>query len=37
MTAGVMHDVEVDELFVVIAGLARVDFADGAAASPCLE
>ena len=29
MTEGVMHDTEVDELFVVISGSARVDFADG--------
>lgn len=30
MTEGVMADTEVDELFVVISGSARVDFADGA-------
>lgn len=29
MTEGAMHDVEVDELFVVISGSARVDFVDG--------
>lgn len=34
MTAGVMRDVEADELFVVLSGSARVDFADG---SPSLE
>lgn len=34
MTAGAMRDIEADELFVVIAGSARVDFADG---SPALE
>ena len=31
MTAGVMRDIEADELFVVLSGSARVDFADGSA------
>ncbi|MCB1292562.1 MAG: cupin domain-containing protein [Mycobacterium sp.] len=31
MTPGVMRDVEADEVFVVIAGAATVEFADGAA------
>lgn len=34
MTTGSMRDIEADELFVVLAGSARVDFADG---SPPLE
>lgn len=34
MSAGVMRDVEADELFVVLSGSARVDFADG---SPSLN
>jgi uncharacterized cupin superfamily protein len=29
MTTGVMRDIEADELFVVLSGSARVDFADG--------
>ena len=29
MTPGVMRDVEADEVFVVISGAARVEFADG--------
>ena len=31
MTPGVMRDVEVDEVFVVVAGAAIVEFADGTA------
>lgn len=31
MTTGAMRDVEADELFVVLSGSARVDFADGSA------
>jgi uncharacterized cupin superfamily protein len=31
MTPGVMRDVEADELFLVIAGAAVVEFADGTA------
>ena len=31
MTVGAMHDTEADELFVVVSGCARVDFADGTA------
>jgi len=31
MTTGAMRDIEADELFVVISGSARVDFADGSA------
>ncbi|MET3769913.1 putative cupin superfamily protein [Marisediminicola sp. UYEF4] len=32
MSPGAMSDVEVDELFVVVAGAGRVEFADGSAA-----
>lgn len=31
MSPGAMSDVEVDELFVVVAGAGRVEFADGSA------
>ena len=31
MTTGAMRDIEADELFVVLSGSARVDFADGSA------
>jgi len=31
MTPGVMRDVEADEVFVVISGVARIEFADGTA------
>jgi uncharacterized cupin superfamily protein len=31
MTPGVMRDIEADEVFVVIAGAATVEFADGSA------
>jgi uncharacterized cupin superfamily protein len=34
MSAGAMRDIEAEELFVVLSGSARVDFADG---SPSLE
>lgn len=32
MTPGVMTDVEVEELFIVLAGSATIEFADGSAA-----
>ena len=31
MTTGAVRDIEADELFVVLSGSARVDFADGSA------